>query len=194
MEPPQLQPVVLLEAPLAPDIAASRMIRAWLIRGLAGASRVCSAARALEPVQSSYQPDDFRLHTLQLGPRPAVPACDWMTSLLNHAELRRWIDHPGGSRLLVYAHDDGRRIITMWRPYGLSPTPMTFPALPESAALHDLMGRRIPLQREADRVVIGLNELIQYLIIPAEHAEAVDTLLDQTRITNRPLTTTAPAP
>ncbi len=180
--PPSMQPVSMLDSPAPPVIAASRMIRSVLIRGLVGAARVCSAAHSLEPVLSIHQPSHLRMHELDHAPRPAVAAFDWMAYLLNHADPVRWVDHPGQCRLLGFACDDGRRIIAVWRPYGLQPSVMQFPGLPGATQRYDLFGQRITLARKSGTALLPVNECVQYLVIPAGHAGSFDNVLSQARI------------
>jgi hypothetical protein len=170
--------VQLLRSPVDPVRSASRMVRAILIRALAGASMVCTEAVALAPPRSVHDDDHAWLHEADLSPRPALVAFDLATELFNNASLARWIDLPGGGRLLYFEKDDGRAVAAMWRPYGLSPTRLRIPALPASALALDCVGRAAALAGEDGRQVIEINEFVRYLIVPADQRETLRQALD----------------
>ena len=172
----------LLRPPVDPVRSASRMVRAKLIRELAGASMVCSEAVALAPPRSVFDDDHAWLHEADLSPRAALVAFDLAAELLNNASLARWIDLPGGGRLLYFEKDDGRAVVVMWRPYGLSPTRLRIPALPASALALDCVGRAVALTAEDGRQIIEINEFVRYLIVPADQRETLRQALDQVAI------------
>lgn len=175
-------PIVLLEAPVDPIRAASRMVRSILIRTLAGANMVCSEATALAPPRSIHDEDHTWLHEPNLGPRAAVVALDLAAELLNNASPTRWIDLPGGGRVLYFEKDDGRAVAVLWRPYGLAPTRVSLPTLPASTTVLDCMGGPKTVAQVADRRVFEVNEFVQYVLVPADQRETLRRALDKIEV------------
>jgi hypothetical protein len=208
--------VQLLRPPVDPVRSASRMVRAMLIRAVAGASMVCAEAVALAPPRSVYDDDHAWLHEADLSPRPALVAFDLAAELLNNASLARWIDLPGSGRVLYFEKDDGRAVAAMWRPYGLSPTRLRLPALPASALALDCVGRAVALaaevadapelppslselrrtgwRRSDGRQIIEINEFVRYLIVPADQRETLRQALDQVAIEPTSASSVEPGP
>jgi hypothetical protein len=177
-----------LARPLDPVRSASRMVRAILIRTLAGAEMVCCDAVALSPVSSIHDDDHRRLHERDFSPRVALVAFDLAAQLLNDATLERWIDVPGGARVLLFAKDDGRAVAVLWRPFGLAPTRLRFEALPASVRVIDCLGLSEPAVVEGGRRIIGVNEIVRYLIAPADQRDALRRSLDTVRVVLGPAT------
>lgn len=166
VEPPSAEslPVSRLESPIDPALAASRMIRSVLIRALAGTEMVCCDALALDPPLSIHQSDHQRLHEPDLAPRPALVAFERMTSLLNDATLVRWIDQPDGCRILHFEKDDGGAVAAIWRPFGLSPTHLSFAGLPATVVVIDCFGTPEPVLSHGNLRLIVANETVRYLV------------------------------
>jgi len=177
-----------LAGPLDPVRSASRMVRAILIRALAGAEMVCCEANALSPVRSIHDDDHRRLHERDLSPRVALVAFDLAAQLLNDATLERWIDVPGGARVLLFAKDDGRAVAALWRPFGLAPTRLRFEDLPDSVRVIDCVGSAEPTVVENGRRIIEANEIVRYLIAPADQRAALRRSLDTVRVVLGPAT------
>ncbi|UCD27901.1 MAG: hypothetical protein JSV03_12455 [Planctomycetota bacterium] len=175
-------PIELLAYPIDPVRSASRFVRSLLIRSLAGVEMVCSDAVVLSPVRSIYDETSRCLHEKDLSPRAALVAFDLMTSLLNDATAKRWIDAPDGSRLLYFEKDNGQAVVAAWRPFGLSPTKLGFVNLPANIKVIDCMGLPEPVVSKADRRIVEVNEIIRYLIAPADHRENLRQSLDSVKI------------
>jgi hypothetical protein len=167
------EPIQLLNSGPDPVLSASRMVRSLLVRSLAGAELACCDAVALLPVRSIYEPGDRRLHECDHSPRVALVAFDVMTSLLNDARLVRWLDLPGGSRLLYYEKEDGGAVAALWRPFGLSATRVSLGTLPPSVRLLDCTGRTEPITED-----VVVNEIVRFLVAPAEAKAALAKSLE----------------
>jgi hypothetical protein len=130
--------------------------------------------------------DRQRLHENDFTPRPAAVAFERMTSLLNDATLIRWVDLPGGSHLLYYEKDDGGAVAAVWRPFGLSPTLLSFAGLPSTFQVLDCFGMTEPVVTDRSLRLIEVNEVVRYIVAPAGQAgllnEAIGTV--QARITS----------
>ncbi len=175
-------PVVLLEPPVDPVRSASRLVRSMLIRTLAGASMVCSEATALAPPRSIQDDDRTWLHERDLTPRPAIVTLDLAAELLNNATPIRWIDLPGGARVLYFEKDDGGAVAAFWRPYGLAATRVGFTRLPASTVAMDCLGLPAALLPEGNRQILDVNEIVRYLTVPADQRETFRQILDELAI------------
>jgi hypothetical protein len=154
------------------------MVRAMLIRSLSGTGMMCLDALALEPVASLFDDDRRRLHEWDLSPRPAVAALDLAAGLLNVATPARWLDLPGGARISYWQKDDGRGVAALWRPFGTSETLVHWPDLPAGVDAVDCMGTPLATARSGEPAAIGVNEVIRYLLVPAEVRESFEKSLD----------------
>ncbi len=181
-EPQTTDPIVLLEPPADPVLSASRLVRSLLIRTLAGASMVCSEATALAPPRSIQDEDRTWLHERDLSPRAAVVAFDLAAELLNNATPIRWIDLPGGARVLYFEKDDGRAVAAFWRPNGLAATRVGLTDLPASTVAMDCLGLPADLASEGNRRVLDVNEIVRYLVVTADQRETFRQILDQLAI------------
>jgi len=175
-----------LGRPVDPARSASRAVRAMLIRGLAGASMVCSEAEALHPLRSLDDGLPRRLHGADFSPRPAVAAFHTAACLLNDATLVRWVDVPGGSRVVYYEKDDGGAVAVLWRPFGLSPTRLSFPDLPSSARLLDCFGTPVRWSSVDGIPVIPVNEMVRFLVVSADQRETLRRCLDHVGVLLEP--------
>jgi len=171
-----------LAAPIDPVRSASRMLRGILIRTLAGIRQVCCDATALSPVSSIFDDDRRRLHERDLSPRVALVVFDLAAELLNDATIERWVDVPGGSRVLLFVKDDGRAVAAIWRPFGLAPTRLGFEALPDSVELIDCVGQPEPAVIENGQRIVEVNEIVRYLIAPVDQQDALRKSLDTLRV------------
>jgi hypothetical protein len=153
-----------------------------LIRSLAGANGVCCGAVALAPIRSIFDPDERRFHDEHYAPRVALVAYELMTFLLNDATLTRWVDQPGGSRVLFYRKDDGSAVAVIWRPFGLSPTRLAFDNLPDAVRVIDGVGSDIAPVTEAGTRIIEANEMVRYLIAPADQAASLEAAVRNVRL------------
>ncbi len=158
--------------------SASRMVRSILIQSVAGIRFVGCDAVALSPCRSLYDDSHRRLHEPDYSPRPALVAFARMSSLLNDATLRRWIDLPGGGRLLYYEKDDGRAVVAAWRPFGLMPERLRLAGVGDSVQVLDCMGGVEPVVYEGDLRIIEINEIVRYIVAPAEQRAALVKALD----------------
>jgi len=179
---PRAGPVQLLSNPIDPVRSASKLLRSLLIRNLVGVRMVCSDASALTPVRSIYENHERNLHEKDLSPRVALVAFDLMASLLNDATIKRWIDIPDGSRLLYFEKDDGQAVVAAWRPFGISPTSLEFINLPKQVKLIDCLGTAETPVTRGNRRIIEVNEIVRYLIVPADQREALLQALDSVHI------------
>ncbi|MBI4578883.1 MAG: hypothetical protein HY718_04220, partial [Planctomycetes bacterium] len=187
-------PASVLEPPPDPVLAASRMVRAILIRALAGAQLVCCDATALAPPTSLYASDSVdaaarqALHERDLTPRPALVAFERMTSLLNDATLVRWIDQPGGARILLFEKDEGSAVAVAWRPFGLSPTYVSLAGLPSTVPILDCLGMPEPLLMEGNVRLLEVNEFVRYVVADAAQVRLLSEALDSARVRQVPPT------
>ncbi len=175
-------PAQRLSDQLDPLVSASRMVRAMLIRKLAGAELACCDATALSPVRSLYDDGTRRLHEPDMTPRPAIVAFDLMAELLNDATLMRWIDYPDGSRILYYRKNDGRAVAAIWRLYGLSMTPIALPALPDDFRVMDCFGLPESLQARAQKSIIEANEIVRYIVVPKGQQQVMENALNEAKL------------
>jgi hypothetical protein len=171
-----------LANPIDPVRSASRWVRSLLIRNLAGTQMACSQALALAPVRSIHHDRQQHLHEKDLSPRVALVAFDLMTSLLNDATIKRWIDIPDGCRLLYFTKDDGRAVVAAWRPFGLAPTRLGFTNLPNSIKVIDCIGFPEPVKTKDHQQIIEINEIVRYIIAPANQRQNLLKALDSARI------------
>jgi len=162
-----------LEMPLDPVLSASRMVRSLLIRSLAGVQLACCEATALSGSVSVFDDSRQWLHERNLTPRPAMVAFERMTSLLNDATLGRWIDQPGGVRILFFEKDDGGAVVVTWRAFGLQPTRLSLPKLPAGVLVLDCLGQPVAPVNEGDSTILEINEMVQYLVAPVGKAKAL---------------------
>lgn len=171
------EPVSRIEVVGDPEMAASRMVRSILIRALAGAQLVCAEAVALDPLLSVHEPGRDRLHEADLSPRPAVVAFERMTSLLNDATLVRWIDQPDTTRILYFEKDSGGAVAVLWRPFGLSPTYLSFAGLPSTIDVLDCFGMPEPIVMSGNIRLVAANAFVRYIVATPDQrallAEAV---------------------
>jgi hypothetical protein len=174
-------PVTLVRTAVDPLRSASRMVRAALIRGLTGVQRIDLDVAPLAPLRTTLQADERRLHEPDYSPRVAVTAFEAMAGLLNDATLKRWIDLPGGARVLYYEKDDGWAVAAMWRPFGLSPTRVSFESLPEDVELLNVTGASEPAEMIGGRRLVEINEVVRYLVAPSDLRETLRTSLDTMR-------------
>ena len=174
--------VQLLDGPIDPVLSASRMVRSLLIRSLAAAQLSCSEAVALAPVRSVFENDQYRLHEQDLSPRPALVAFDLLTETLNNAVLKRWVDVPGGTRVLYFESADGRAIAAVWRPFGLSPTRLGMEGLGPSVEAVDCTGAVEPVVTEGTLRVIEANEIVRFLIAGDQDRPALQQALRDIRV------------
>ena len=171
-------PVELLEVPPDPLRSGSRMIRAMLIRSLAGVRLTCAQAMALNPPPTLLARDPAALHEPDLSPRPALAAFERTARLLNDATLVRWVDVPGGIRILLYQKDDGAMVAAMWRAFGLAPSRLGFPELPTRIQVTDCFGgSEAPLIEGRTRVV-QVDETVRFMVAGPEDAETLRACLD----------------
>ncbi|NLX15127.1 MAG: hypothetical protein GXY44_15960 [Phycisphaerales bacterium] len=159
--------------------SASRMVRSVLIQSVAAVRFVGCDAAALSPPRSLYDDNHRRLHELDYSPRPALVAFERMSSLLNDATLRRWIDLPGTGRLLYYEKDDGRAVVAAWRPFGMAPERLPLADLGEAVQVMDFLGGIEPVVYEGDRRIVEINEIVRYIVAPAEQRAALRQALDE---------------
>jgi hypothetical protein len=182
----KVDPVVRLDVAPDPVVSASRMVRAILIRALAGAQLVCCEASALNPPATLFGEDTSSLHERDLTPRPALVAFERMTSLLNDATLVRWIDEPDGCRILYFEKDDGGAVAVFWRPFGLSTSYLSFAGLPPTLPAFDCLGNPEPATM-ADHVrVVSVNEVVKYIVAPANQAALLSEAVSAARIRTAP--------
>ncbi|HOW69505.1 MAG TPA: hypothetical protein PKY77_02790 [Phycisphaerae bacterium] len=174
--------VQLLERPIDPVVSASHLVRSLLIRSLAVAQLSCSEALALDPVRSAFDDDCRRLHELDLSPRPALVAFDVLTELLNRGTLKRWVDVPGGTRVLYFEVSDGRGVAAVWRPYGMSPTRLALSGLGSSVTVMDCLGAVEPVVVEAACRVVEANEVVRFLIAADRDRPALQRSLEEIRV------------
>lgn len=184
----QAGPVQRLADPIDPVVAASRMVRAMLIRGLAGVQWACAEAVALQPAYSIYEDDAQCLHERDLSPRPAVVAYDLMTSLLNLATLVRWIDLPDGSRILLYQRDDGGMVAACWRPFGLTPGRLRLPGLPAGVRVIDGLGVVQPVAQVETAAELPVNEMVRYVVVRSDQRTAFIQAVERAVVAEMPET------
>ncbi len=161
--------------------SASRMVRSVLIQSLAAVRLIGCDATVLSPPRSLYDENHRRLHELDYSPRPALVAFERMSSLLNDATLRRWIDLPGGGHLLYYEKDDGRAVVAAWRPFGLCPDRLGLAGVGDAVRIMDCLGQIEPVVYEGDRRIVEINEIVRYIVAPAEQRAALRQALDGLR-------------
>ncbi len=179
----------LLAAPSDPVLSASRMVRAMVIRVLAGASMCCCNAALLAPPRSVFEHNRRRLHEADLSPRPATVAFDVMTSLLNGARCLRWVEQRGGSRVVCFARPDGSGVAVCWRPFGSQPTTLSFAGLPAGTRLLDCTGNPEPTVTAEERLIVEVNEQVRYLVSGPGDAEAMARAMDSILLLYEPLPT-----
>ncbi len=172
----------LLSAPSDPMVSASRMVRAAVIRVLAGASMCCCDAAVLAPPRSVFEHNRRRLHEADLSPRPAMVAFDVATSLLNDARCLRWVEQRGGSRVVFFARSDGSGVAVCWRPFGSQPTTLSFAGLPPGTRLLDCVGNPEPATTAGERLIIEVNELVRYLVSGPGGAQAMARAMDSIQL------------
>ncbi len=175
-------PMVRLEPPVDPLLSASRMVRAVLIRALAGAQLVCCDAVALAPPGSLFDRDVQRLHERDLSPRLGLVAFERMTSLLNDATLTRWIDQPDGCRVLLFEKDDRSAVAVVWRPFGWKPTYLALAGMPATVTVLDCLGNPDPILIDGHVRVIAANEIVRYILAPADQAALLSEAIASARI------------
>ncbi|HON69269.1 MAG TPA: hypothetical protein PLS23_22550, partial [Phycisphaerae bacterium] len=185
----QAGPVVRIESPPDPVRAASHMVRSILIRALAGAQMVCCDAVALDPPTSLYESDRRRLHERDLTPRPALVALERMASLLNDATLVRWLDQPDGCRILYFEKDDGGAVAAIWRPFGWSPTYLSFAGLPATMEVIDCFGTPEPLLMSGYVRLVPVNEMVRFIVAPPGQAALLAEAVDASRVRPAPALT-----
>lgn len=181
-----LEPLMQLDAPTDPVLSASRMVRAILIRALAGAQLVCCDATALSPVESLFEPSGRRLHERDLTPKPAAVAFERMTSLLNDATLVRWIDQPDGCHILYFEKDDGGAVAALWRPFGQAPTTLIVPGLPADMPVIDCLGMPERAEMQGAIRLVPANEMVRYVLAPPGQAELLAEAIGAVRIHTAP--------
>jgi len=186
-------PIQRLAEPCDPVLLASRMVRACMIRWLAGVEMLCCDAAAFSPVRSCYDGDQRRLHETDLSPRVAVVVFDLMTSLFNDARLTRWIDYPDGARVVVFDKADGQVIAALWRPFGFSPTRLSLGPLPDSVHLLDCAGVPQSVVRDDKRTIVEVNEIVRYLVASPAEAVSLTRAIDSAEVIFRP-DPTSPTP
>ncbi|HSW45525.1 MAG TPA: hypothetical protein VLM89_08135, partial [Phycisphaerae bacterium] len=178
--------VQVLESPIDPVRSASRTVRAMMIRTLAGAGMVCSEAVAMGPIRSIFDDDRACLHERDRTPRPGLVAMDLTAELLNNGSVARWIDLPGGGRVAYFEKDDGRAVAALWRPFGLAATRVSFPALPTTTRVMDCLGMPAAMTTDGDRQVLEIDEIVRYLIVPADQRETLRQALDNLSVGMHP--------
>jgi len=186
-------PIQRLAEPQDPVLLASRMVRACLVRWLAGVEVLCCDAAAISPVRSCYDDDHRRLHETDLSPRMAVAVFDQMAALFNDATLTRWIDYADNTRAVVFDKADGQVIIALWRPFGASPTQLSFEILPEAIQWLDCTGAPQTIARKEPYTTIEVDEIVRYLVAAPAEAATLRRAIDLARLVARP-ETRPPAP
>jgi len=150
-----------------PVLHASRLVRALAIRQFAMIDRAAWWVESYRPPDVLRPTIDPHCHEYDNTPRPNLVAFDFATEMLNAAALTEWIDLPYQMRALCFDQTNGDMVVLVWRPFGRSLGSVVLRGLAGRVKVFDLFGRHEVHPTQGGDLVLMVNELVRYVLVPA---------------------------
>jgi len=177
-----------------PTLDASRLVRSLLIRFLAGTERIGCGLFAYEPIRILHAASPETLNEYDNAPKPALVAFDFLAEMLNDARLIEWIDLAGDVRALCFQRADGRGVVAIWRPFGMSLEWYVLAGWGSKARLVNCFGQPEPAAGTDGALRIPVNAIVRYVLVDAENRSALFRALRTASPLGTSPASTPPAP